>query len=594
MREWHTAVTGWHSRAAGAPEQIIEEEVLLNEQDDTPRRSAGAGLRDLERRFQTGALHMLGVDTRERLEVVHRLFTRRRRDAVEYWTQLLLSMGIATLGLALNSTAVVIGAMLISPLMGPIVELAVGLVVASPVLTVRSFGRVTGGVAAVVAGAAGLTLLLPFQEVTPEIAARTSPTVLDLSIAIFVALAAALTTVRSSSATTSAAAGTAIGISLVPPLCVIGYGLGIQDMDVAGGASLLFITNLTAILCVGVLAFWALGFETVDTDAWDGAALAGARPGGHTHRVLSVLQSVFGSRYGKALRVLVPLVLVAAVAFPLSRALDQVAWEVRTRSAVAGIIDEATSSGALVQSRVSVGAGSVSTLLYLVGSPDDAAAVERDLTARIESATGVRPTVRVTAVPDLEAVRQAAIVPAAQAEPPAPTAAQVARFHDEASAALRRVWPAQVLGPVVGVGVEAQDSGRVRVTVRHIGPPADPAAQLLLGRSLSERLSAIVGVRTLAYPAEPVAAPRAGGAAWLPGLLRATGLVEETRGVSACVTVPPRPDAAVAARVRAEAARFPGGRVQVAEGTGGWEYRLVRGPCTPAAPPAADTAGVRG
>jgi uncharacterized hydrophobic protein (TIGR00271 family) len=538
-------------------------------------------LRDLERRIQSGALHVLGVDEEERSEVVHGLFTRRRRDALEYWSQLLLSMGIATLGLALNSTAVVIGAMLISPLMGPIVELAVGLVVASPVLTVRSFGRVTGGIAAVVGGAAALTLLLPFQEITPEIAARTSPTALDLSVAIFVALAAALTTVRSASATTSAAAGTAIGISLVPPLCVIGYGLGIRDWGVAGGASLLFVTNLTAILCVGVLAFWALGFEVVDTDAWDGAALASAKPGGHMHRVLSTLHRVFGSRYGKAIRVLVPMILVAAVAFPLSRALDQVAWEVRTRSAVARIIDDATPAGGLVQSRVSVAAGAVSTSLYLVGSPDEAGAVERDLAARIEEETGVKPAVRVTAVPDLETLRQAAAVPTAAAQPDAATAAQVARFHDEASAALRRVWPAAVLGPVVGVRVEARDSGWVRMTVRHLGPPADPAAQALLGSALSERLSARVGVRTRAYPADPVRAPRAAGAAWLPGLVQALEAVDDTRGVNVCIAVPTAADTALARQVRAEATRHPPARVHLREGTDAWEYRLTRDPCAP-------------
>ncbi len=97
--------------------------------DPETERTPTQRFRELERRLQSGALHGLGVGAHERAAVVHGMFTRRRRDAVEYWSQLLLSMGIATLGLALNSTAVVIGAMLISPLMGPIVELAAGLVV---------------------------------------------------------------------------------------------------------------------------------------------------------------------------------------------------------------------------------------------------------------------------------------------------------------------------------------------------------------------------------------------------------------------------------------------------------------------------------
>jgi uncharacterized hydrophobic protein (TIGR00271 family) len=554
------------------------------------QRSPRRRLHDVERRLQTGALHMLGLGPEERREVVHTMFTRRRRDAVEYWSQLLISVGIATVGLALNSTAVVIGAMLISPLMGPIVEFAVGLVVASPVLTVRSFGRMAGGIAAAVAGAAALTLLLPFQEITPEIAARTSPTALDLSVAILVALAAALTTVRSSSATTSAAAGTAIGISLVPPLCVIGYGLGIRDWDVAGGASLLFVTNLTAIVSVGVLIFWALGFEAVGTDDWDDAALATAAPGSVMYRILSSLHRGFGSRHGKAIRVLVPLLLMAAVAFPLSRALDQVAWEVRTRTAVSRIIDESTKSGSLVQSRVVVGNGAVSAWLYLVGSPEDAADVERELGERIRELTRVEPTVRVTAVPDLEAVRQAISAPAPEAAG-AGRLAEVVRFQEQVAAAVRGVWPGSALGPVAGVGVEAQDSGRVRVTVRHLGTPADPAAQALLGSALSDRLSARVDVRTRAYPPGPVAAARGDGAAWLPLLQQALELVENSRGVNACVVVPEGADAAVAAGVAASAARLPAGRVAVREGTSTWEYRLVNGPCAP--PPVPDSAAQR-
>lgn len=581
---------------APAPANGSGDESLTEPNDAVDEKAAPATDRnrlvELERRFQERALHVLGVEPEERSDVVRRLFTPRRRDALEYWSQLLLSMGIATLGLALNSTAVVIGAMLISPLMGPIVELAVGLVVASPVLTVRSFGRVTGGIAAVVGGAAALTLLLPFQEVTPEIAARTSPTALDLSVAIFVALAAALSTVRSSSSTTSAAAGTAIGISLVPPLCVIGYGVGIRDTAVAGGASLLFITNLTAILCIGVLSFWALGFDTVDTDAWDHAALAGARPGGPMYRVLSSLNRVFGLRYGKAIRVLVPLILVAAVAFPLSRALDQVAWEVRTRGAVAAIIDDATTDGSLVQSRVSVGGGAISTSLYLVGSPGEASGVERDLRARIERETGVTPTVRVTAVPDLEAMRQAAADRSSPAADAAAAATQVARFHTEATDALRRVWPGEALGPVVGVGVETRDSGLVRVTVRHLGPPADAAARALLGRALSERLSTRVGVRTRAYPPAPVTAPGDAGAEWLPAFQEAVEAIDDTRALNACVVVPRGADAAIAGAVRAEAGRFPAGRVVVREGTDRWEYRLTREPCAPPPeppPPAAES-----
>src|SRR5690242_20623452 len=104
----------------------------------------------IERRLYAVALRMLDLTPTDRMNVVGAMFQRRRRDAVSYWLQLLLSMGIATVGLVLGSTAVVIGAMLIAPLMGPIVELGMGLVVGSPVLTLRSFGRMLSSVVTVV------------------------------------------------------------------------------------------------------------------------------------------------------------------------------------------------------------------------------------------------------------------------------------------------------------------------------------------------------------------------------------------------------------------------------------------------------------
>jgi len=188
------------------------------------------------RTAQHRAATALGVDESARTETVVAMLQNNRRRAPGYWIQLTLAMGIATLGLVLGSTAVVIGAMLVSPLMGPIIELGMGFAVGSSFLVLRAAIRVVWSVVIVVGGAALLTLALPFHEVTGEIAARTAPTALDLLVAVFCALTAAYTTVRPASDTTAAAAGTAIGIALVPPLCVIGFGLGTGSVSIAGGA----------------------------------------------------------------------------------------------------------------------------------------------------------------------------------------------------------------------------------------------------------------------------------------------------------------------------------------------------------------------
>lgn len=161
-----------------------------------------------------------------------------------YMLMCALSAGIATLGLLQSSTAVVIGAMLISPLMGPIA--ATGFAFASidgerirESVRVVAIGAVIGILTAVL-----LTWLSPIRNATPEIIARTEPTLLDLAIAILSGVAGAYATVQGKGAT---AIGVAIATALMPPLATVGYGLGSLNLDFAMGAFLLFLTNLAAI-----------------------------------------------------------------------------------------------------------------------------------------------------------------------------------------------------------------------------------------------------------------------------------------------------------------------------------------------------------
>ncbi len=538
----------------------------------------------MERRIHVVALRALDLTAADRRGVVEAMFNRRRRDAVSYWLQLLLSMAIATVGLVLGSTAVVIGAMLIAPLMGPIVELGMGLVVGSAVLTLRSFARMVGSVLAVVGGAALLTVLLPFQEVTAEIASRTSPTALDLLLAVFVAVAAAFTTARPGSESASAAAGTAIGIALVPPICVAGFGLGVRDAGIAGGATLLFLTNLTAILLVSVVFFWVLGFERVDQRDWEDAALGRARPDGFVRRAVEGLRAVFGMRYGRVLRVGLPLLLVVAVFVPLRRALEQVAWEVRARTAVGRILDGALESRSAMQSQVTVSPGAVSARMYVVGSAAEAAALEDELGTRIAARTGVVPTVRVIAVPDVNALRQAASAPEPAA--PEPVGIDVGDLRQRVGAAVRGAWPEGQMGPLLGWRLEVPDSAAPRVLVEYLGEPGGPAADALLGRAVSERIGTSVDVRTRAFPLEPAGAPAGRGAEWLPGLLGAVDAVRSMDRLFACVALPGRPALAgdtalarVAARARAEALSVPGGRVGVDSAGAAWSVRYSAAPC---------------
>lgn len=155
-----------------------------------------------------------------------------------------LSAGIATLGLLQSSAAVVIGAMLVSPLMSPIAALGFGFASVDG-RRIRDAAEVVG-IGALIGIIVGLviTLLSPIRNATPEIIARTAPTLLDLAVAVLSGLAGGYATVHKKGET---AIGVAIATALMPPLATLGYSIATLRFDFAWGAFLLFLTNLAAI-----------------------------------------------------------------------------------------------------------------------------------------------------------------------------------------------------------------------------------------------------------------------------------------------------------------------------------------------------------
>ena len=164
----------------------------------------------------------------------------------------LMSAGIAVLGLLLSSPAVVIGAMLISPLMGPIIGLGFGLAIFDAAEIRRTLTALALGVALAIGFSALVVLMSPLQTVTEEIAARTRPNLFDLLVALFSGLAGTYAMIRGRH---GAIVGVAIATALMPPLAVIGFGLAIANWTVFWGATLLFLTNLMTIaLSAAILA----------------------------------------------------------------------------------------------------------------------------------------------------------------------------------------------------------------------------------------------------------------------------------------------------------------------------------------------------
>ena len=161
-----------------------------------------------------------------------------------YVLMCVLSAGIATFGLLQSSAAVVIGAMLVSPLMTPIAALGFGLATRDAGRLREATGVVTIGALIGIATGFLVTWISPIDDITPEIMARTQPTLLDLAVALLSGIAGGYAIVRQQGET---AIGVAIATALMPPLATVGYGIAALRGDIAGGAMLLFLTNLAAI-----------------------------------------------------------------------------------------------------------------------------------------------------------------------------------------------------------------------------------------------------------------------------------------------------------------------------------------------------------
>ncbi|MGB1040194.1 MAG: DUF389 domain-containing protein, partial [Flavobacteriales bacterium] len=163
---------------------------------------------------------------------------------------LICSILICSIGLNVNSVAVVIGAMLISPLMGPI--RGIGLGVGTNNFKLIIFSLINFGVATVVSILASFLYfkIMPFKDETSEILARTEPFILDVLIAFFGGLAGIIAASKKDNSTV--VPGVAIATALMPPLCVTGYGLAIGDSGFYLGAFYLFILN-SLFICLATI-----------------------------------------------------------------------------------------------------------------------------------------------------------------------------------------------------------------------------------------------------------------------------------------------------------------------------------------------------
>ena len=190
------------------------------------------------------------------------LFTNLREESrlsQNFMVLLILATMIATFGLFINSSSVIIGAMLLAPLMQPIVSLSMGVLRQDSTLEINGAKTIAIGVFAVLVTAAFIALFTPIERLTSEMAGRLSPTILDLFVAIVSGVAAAYA--KSNEKILGSLAGVAIAVALVPPIAVAGIGIGWGDWSMFSTAFLLFITNLVGIVLAATLTFAMLGFS---------------------------------------------------------------------------------------------------------------------------------------------------------------------------------------------------------------------------------------------------------------------------------------------------------------------------------------------
>lgn len=179
--------------------------------------------------------------------------------SARYLLMTAMSAGIAVLGLLLSSPAVVIGAMLLSPLMDPIMGLGFSFAIGDFKWLRQSARSLAIGTVMAIVFCAVVVWVSPLQTITEEIAARTRPNLFDLAVALFSAIAGAYAMIRGRDGTI---VGVAIATALMPPLAVVGFGLATWNGTVFWGSLLLFFTNLMTIALTATVMARLYGFRT--------------------------------------------------------------------------------------------------------------------------------------------------------------------------------------------------------------------------------------------------------------------------------------------------------------------------------------------
>lgn len=189
-----------------------------------------------------------------------------------YFLTLTIANLIALSGLITNNTAVIIGAMLISPLMGPILSIGFAFITEDTAMGRKAIKKLFVSIVLILLIAGIATYLSPLKDVTDEIIVRTRPNLYDLIIAFLAGTAGAIAICTKKSYITIVP-GVAIATAVIPPLSVTGFGIGIGSIYIAWGGFFLFFTNFVAIIISTCIIFYIFGFRPVMAEGEDATSI---------------------------------------------------------------------------------------------------------------------------------------------------------------------------------------------------------------------------------------------------------------------------------------------------------------------------------
>ncbi len=195
---------------------------------------------------------------------VHRMLSDGAKPSIEYYILTSISAVIATAGLIQGSTAIVIGAMIVAPLMTPILAFSLAVIWGDLNLIKNSTISILRGTFLSVVISAGIVFFVPISGYSNEILSRTRPDLFDIIVAIASGVVGAYGYANKKISNTLV--GIAIAVALMPPLCTIGIGIGTFNLDMTLGATTLFLINLISISLSSATVFWMMKIHPVLAD----------------------------------------------------------------------------------------------------------------------------------------------------------------------------------------------------------------------------------------------------------------------------------------------------------------------------------------